>query len=341
MLDFRFDINPFPNNYVFISIELFQNKCTSCVKILSNTESADERRGIMKIYKNDEFSIGKKFPFNIVSSHHKAGEVYEIHSHEFVELIYVKSGKGNHTYKGKTSSLNQGDVFVIKPGETHGYQINQDSYLSTYLLVFQPEILKRELEVLSELTTFIDFFYLQIFFQNDYEFKSKLVLTPLEQIQMNMLLKSIQEELQKRDLGYELLIKTKLIEMFISLSRIYEKVKLKANFNPDDDCLIIKRIADFIENQYAKSISLEQISQLAGMSKSTFTSKFKLHIGTNFIDYRNNIRIKASKHLLKTTRKKIIDIANQVGFADISNFNKSFKRAVGISPGEYRKRNNN
>ncbi|MFY2307129.1 helix-turn-helix domain-containing protein [Lysinibacillus fusiformis] len=292
----------------------------------------------MKIYRNDDFSIGKEFPFNIVSCNHKAGEVYEVHSHEFVELIYVKSGNGFHTYKGITSTLNQGDVFVIKPGETHGYQIDQDSHLSTYLLVFQPEILQRELEVLSEITAFIDFFYLQIFFQNDYEFKSKLVLTPLEQIKMNMLLKSIQEELIKRDLGYQLLIKTRLIEMFITLSRIYEKVKLKANFHPDEDSLIIERIADFIENQYAKSISLEQISQLAGMSKSTFTTKFKLHTGTNFIDYRNNIRIKASEHLLKTSKMKIIDIANQVGFADISNFNKYFKRAVGISPGEFRKR---
>ncbi|MCY0091775.1 MULTISPECIES: AraC family transcriptional regulator [Bacillus amyloliquefaciens group] len=292
----------------------------------------------MKVYKNEEYSIGKQFPFNLVSCNHKPGEVYEIHSHEFVELIYVKSGNGYHTYKGHTSALNQGDVFIIKPGETHGYEIDEHSQLNTYLLVFQPEILQKELRVLSEVETFIDFFYLQIFFQLNYEFKTKLTLNPSEQIKMNLLIKTIQEELKKKGLGYELLIKTKLIEMFIFLSRIYEEYKITAGKDPDDDFLIIKRIANFVENQYAKQITLEQISQLAGMSKSTFTSKFKKQIGTNLIDYRNIIRVKVAKHLLITTKLKIIVIANQVGFADLSNFNKVFKREVGMSPGEYRKR---
>lgn len=68
-----------------------------------------------------------------------------------MELIYVTSGRGYHTYKGKTTLLNQGDIVVIKPGENHSYQIEKDSYLETYLVVFQPEILQEELKMLSEL----------------------------------------------------------------------------------------------------------------------------------------------------------------------------------------------
>ncbi|EHU3551954.1 AraC family transcriptional regulator [Listeria monocytogenes] len=291
----------------------------------------------MRIHTNEDYSINKKFPINIITNYHGPGETYNVHSHEFIELIYVVSGECYHTYKGKSSQLCEGDICIIKPGEVHGYRTENNTTMKTYLILFQPEVLQKELFVLSDLEDIMDYFYLQMFFRKDYEFKDKMTLTPLEKIRIDLLVKTVKEELENKELGHELLIKTKLIELFIFLSRVYEKHKKTFKRNTNEDYLIIDWIIEFIQYHYSKAISLEQISRLAGMSNSTFTSKFKQQTGTNFIDYRNDIRIKAAKHLLITTNKKVIDISNEVGFLDISNFNKVFKRKTGFSPKAYKK----
>ncbi|MDF2662966.1 MAG: AraC family transcriptional regulator, partial [Paenibacillus sp.] len=64
--------------------------------------------------------------------------------------------------------------------------------------------------------------------------------------------------------------------------------------------------------------------------------KFKQYNGKTFIEYRNEIRIRIAKELLAGTDGKILHIAQEVGFDDLSFFNKLFKQLEGISPGKYR-----
>ncbi|HEY0828612.1 MAG TPA: helix-turn-helix transcriptional regulator [Bacilli bacterium] len=69
---------------------------------------------------------------------------------------------------------------------------------------------------------------------------------------------------------------------------------------------------------------------------SNFKKKFKYYRGRTFLDYRTDIRLKLATELLKQTDSKILTFAHQVGFEDISNFNKSFKKALGMTPKAYR-----
>lgn len=290
----------------------------------------------LKLHTNNAFSVRKQFPINIITHFHKPGDEYQIHSHEFIELIYVYSGKGYHTYKDATHNLSEGDICVIKPGEYHGYYTDNDSTMETYLVLFQPEVLREELFNLSNVEEIMEFFYLQIFLKRDYELTDKLTLNPRERIRIDILIKTIMEELENKELGYELLIKSRLIEMFIFLSRVYEKHKNSINKHEEDD-LMISWVIEFIEHHYNKQMNLDDICRLAGMSRSAFTHKFKNQTGTNLLNYRNDIRIKQAKHLLLTSNKKIIDISNEVGFLDISNFNKVFKKNTGMSPKVFKK----
>ena len=72
------------------------------------------------------------------------------------------------------------------------------------------------------------------------------------------------------------------------------------------------------------------------MSHSTFSAKFKLQVGQTFVEFRNQIRIQVAKDLLLKTNDKILSIALQVGFEDLSFFSKMFKQEVGIPPRQYR-----
>ena len=64
----------------------------------------------------------------------------------------------------------------------------------------------------------------------------------------------------------------------------------------------------------------------------------KKYIGMNYSEYLTYVRIEAAKQMLTNSDEKISVIASQVGYDDQFYFNRLFKRTVGISPGEYRKR---
>ncbi len=99
----------------------------------------------------------------------------------------------------------------------------------------------------------------------------------------------------------------------------------------------IQMIKQYISENYSKPIKLHEVATLANYSTSYFSIIFKQVVGVTFSDYLINIRINAAKNLLRTTRLNILDISQQVGYNDIKNFTKLFRKNVGVKPSSYRK----
>jgi AraC family L-rhamnose operon regulatory protein RhaS len=165
-----------------------------------------------------------------------------------------------------------------------------------------------------------------------------LRLQPVEQLEMKSLLDRLLLEYKDKRLGHQILTKTKLLELFIFLSRCYESSRHSPISSLASDEKIIVHVCDFIRQHYAKPLTLQQVSQLCGMSPSAFSAKFKMYTGHTFIEFRNDIRIHHAAGLLRRNEDKVIAVAQEVGFDDVSFFNKLFKMTFGCSPGTYRQR---
>jgi AraC family L-rhamnose operon regulatory protein RhaS len=139
--------------------------------------------------------------------------------------------------------------------------------------------------------------------------------------------------------GYQSMVKAKLIELLISISRCYEELITKPMTTSATDIEIINRTAIFIQSHFHQPLSLSQISQICGMSKTSFSLKFKKYYGQTFIEYRNELRIHKACQLLTSTNMKIVSVAHQVGFNELSNFNRVFRQYTNTSPGQYREDN--
>jgi transcriptional regulator GlxA family with amidase domain len=94
----------------------------------------------------------------------------------------------------------------------------------------------------------------------------------------------------------------------------------------------------YIEDNYQKNISLENISSEVAISKRSFMRRFKNATGNTPIEYIQRVRVEAVKKALETSQKSIGEIVNNVGYEDMTTFRKLFKRITGISPNEYRKK---
>ncbi|NLJ43480.1 MAG: helix-turn-helix transcriptional regulator [Bacteroidales bacterium] len=92
----------------------------------------------------------------------------------------------------------------------------------------------------------------------------------------------------------------------------------------------------YVRENFHKPITLEKISKIAHMSPFAFSRFFKKNSGTGFIEYLNKVRMTKACHLLRETRYHISQVATECGFSSISNFNKQFRKAEGVSPKAYR-----
>lgn len=104
----------------------------------------------------------------------------------------------------------------------------------------------------------------------------------------------------------------------------------------DNSELLIKKAVQYINDNYNKKISLEDIASYVGISKYYFSVLFKKEMDITFSNYLNTVRIEKAKQLLKNSQITINDMFYEVGFNDSQYFSKIFKKYVGMTVTEYR-----
>ena len=78
------------------------------------------------------------------------------HEHDFYELIFVQSGSGLHFFRERKYEINAGDIFLIVPGQTHGYQSMEALTIAN--VIFQPSILTPYLDEFNKMSGFQNIF---------------------------------------------------------------------------------------------------------------------------------------------------------------------------------------
>lgn len=92
----------------------------------------------------------------------------------------------------------------------------------------------------------------------------------------------------------------------------------------------------WMEANYAQTISIDAVAQKVGMSPRHFKRRFRKATGATPLVYLQNVRIQAAKEKLETTQESVNEITYCIGYEDSSTFRRLFKREVGLSPREYR-----
>lgn len=102
---------------------------------------------------------------------------------------------------------------------------------------------------------------------------------------------------------------------------------------------VLDDILHYINHNYTKNITLENIAPLFGYNSSYLGKIFSKKVGENFNSYVDHIRIEHSKELLLNDSSKVYVIAEKVGYRSVDYFHIKFKKYVGQSPAEFRKKN--
>ncbi len=86
--------------------------------------------------------------------------------------------------------------------------------------------------------------------------------------------------------------------------------------------------------------TVAELASAGGMSRSAFALRFKQLMGETPLEYLTQWRMYKAALLLRDGDKKLAEVANAIGYDSDGSFNKTFKRIVGVTPGEYRRASN-
>lgn len=98
----------------------------------------------------------------------------------------------------------------------------------------------------------------------------------------------------------------------------------------------INHVLSYIGKNLSQALRESELAELVGQSVSAFSRYFRRHTGVPFVQYVNRLRINLACQLLMSGELNITDICYQVGFNNLSNFNRQFLSLKGMSPSRWR-----
>lgn len=223
------------------------------------------------------------------------------HKHDFVELLYFLYGDAEVMLDDEKVDASFYDVIVYPEGMYHTEHLEIDKYQEIICLGVKIDGL--------ELDNIIHF--------QDADVSLKWLL---ENIHME------QKSLQPCG---------DLISYYVKAAALIIARRYLDNERSVDD---IGRIIQYMYDNIADDITVEDIAELIHVSKSYVSRKFKRNTGMTLIEYLRMIRVKMAMTLLVSTKRSVEDIAFTVGYNSPKYFYTAFKKYAGCSPSEFRKK---
>ena len=249
-----------------------------------------------------------------------------LHWHEEAEFIYIKKGVGIIVIDGKEYTVSAGDIAFILPSRVHGIFQQDNKEMEYENIIFDSKMFA------STLDDFYDSFLLP-FFENTVVIPSifRPGVTGYESIKKY--LDSNDNISSHREGAWGLAIKGNMYLLLFNLVTLYEE-KIDSNTRKKIDRL--KPVIKYVELHYDESSTIEDMAKLTGFSQSHFMRYFKEAFGVSFVTYLNDYRLSMAARLLLSTEESVLTISQQVGFENLSHFNRQFKRKYHQTPREYR-----
>ncbi|MBQ7148599.1 MAG: AraC family transcriptional regulator [Pseudobutyrivibrio sp.] len=253
-------------------------------------------------------------------------ESVPLHWHEDVEFIYIKKGQGIIVIDGEEHPVTAGDIALILPGKVHGIFQYEDTSMEYENILFDGKIFS------SSLDDFYDNFLLP-FFENVVEIPHIFRQGVSGYESIKRYLDANDNISSHREGAWGLAIKGNLYLLLFNLVTLYEEKIDSTNRKKIDK---LKPVIKYVELHYTEPITVGEMAKHAGFSESHFMRFFKETFGVSFITYLNDYRLSMAARLLLSTEDNILDISQQVGFENLSHFNRQFKNKYNKTPKEYR-----
>ena len=261
-----------------------------------------------------------------------------VHKHEFIELVYVLSGKATHMTNSIQYEVKKGDLVIINYAATHVFYADKSfgEPFVTYDLMFTPRFLDASLIRSNSFYEIASSFLFYAMFPEQQEIGPDLHLTGSNYNVFGDLFDKIYREYISMQKGYVSIIRAYIVELIICIFRQLDSSgEHQAGRKKQEE--IVNQALKYLYDHYHTHITLDDLAARIFLSKDYFGRLFREITGKPVSTLLQQIRINEACKLLITTDQNITDIANECGYQDIKFFYTTFRKQTGMTPGEYRR----
>lgn len=249
------------------------------------------------------------------------------HFHPEYEIYYVLEGTRQFFFNNRYFTASRGDLVIIDSNMIHMTRSEPtDQGHNRIILYLTPRMLEQ-----------IDQKYLnlniRLFMHEHYGIYH---LDRAQHDQFMDLYYTLKDELQSKRKYYVQAIELSVALYLLSLKRDLNHTHTIESRNTEQYKQVYL-IADYLSENYAKAISLRELSERFHLSTYYICRQFKKVTGYNIKEYINSTRTMRAKALLETTDLSILSISEAVGYESVTHFERVFKSYMNMSPLKYRK----
>ncbi len=250
------------------------------------------------------------------------------HSHDFVEIVYMCSGKTIHIINEKRIELKEGELLFLCQGATQEIlPAGMDDIAVNFIVL--PEFFDGAIKMMGEENTPLKRFVVDSL-KNDRDNKGYLHfevsdVLPIQNLIENLIWTLLNDTPNKRNIN-----QTTMGLLFLQLINYTDRLVSQEN----EDTVV--HVLRYIEENY-QSGSLADLAEILHYDASTLSREIKNKTGKNYTALIQDKRLSQACFMLKNTDLTIEEIAEKTGYENVSFFFRLFKSRFGISPREYRK----
>ena len=248
--------------------------------------------------------------------------------HAFWEICYVEEGRITLSLDGEDVSLSAGELVFVAPDVIHSYASDLGNQSRVFVVCF--ESFSVSMRSLASARFRLD------------EGQKKCIDLVIDESKNTFYMNSsdLLEAVSNPNFGGAQAIILQLEYLILCLMR-----RLSAE---DDSAIVFLRedrfyadlvnvIIRYFSRHVGERLSLDDVSRKVNYSRSCICKTFKEQTGETLFAYFNRMKIDEAKRLIRESDESILNIQLMCGFRTSSNFNKAFKKLVGMTPSEYKK----
>lgn len=258
----------------------------------------------------------------------KSEFTYPLHVHQEYELNFVEGCRGARRIVGDSmEELGDYDLVILGGGLEHTWEQHNcySDSIREVTIQFSPDLFGEVLLGKNQMASLRELFENS---QNGIAFSMPAIMR---------IYKHLDDLLQTRPGFYRVI---KLMELLYELSLEEDFHVLAtssfANVNHSADSRRVRKVEEYIRENFKQDIRLQTLADLVGMTTTSFSRFFKLRTGRTVSDYIIDIRLGHAARMLADSTTSVVEICYECGFNNVSNFNRIFKKRKGCPPTVFR-----
>jgi len=239
------------------------------------------------------------------------------HTHDGFGVGVIETGALGFYYRGENVVAAPGQINLVNPDEVHTGQAADESGWAYRMFYFDAELFENIAAQMADKKSALPFFQSGIIqdqplAQELYQLHSRLESEPLSMLEKQ----------------------SRLLILFQQLISRHADASPKIT-NIGNEKVSIRRVMDFIYDNFHDDISIQQLAQMAHISPFHFIRVFSKQTGLAPHAFLMQLRVNKAKSLIDKGQS-LSQVASQTGFSDQSHLTRIFKRYLGYTPGQYR-----